>query len=121
MAESPKLLDWKRTLRMQLGDLAGTAGINVDGVPIGIRIEVRATDANQQEAVLAHTLVFDVPTDLLDKTFLKHRPEGWQPLRLTAAPESAMVADETKQLREEVEALKAEVERLQRMLEQRGK
>lgn len=121
MAESPKLLDWRRTLRMQLGDLAGTAGINVDGVPIGIRIEVRATDANQQEAVLAHTLVFDVPTDLLDKTFLKHRPEGWQPLRLTAAPESAMVADETKQLREEVEALKAEVERLQRMLEQRGK
>lgn len=123
--QMPKAPDWRELVREPISQIAHKTGVRIDGFPLAVRIQVRARDANQQEAVLSHLLVVDIPASEYDALVarLERSAEAQRPSPAPAdkPADKADLADENRRLKDEIERLKGQVELLKQMLEEKGK
>lgn len=117
----PSTPDWRELAREPIAQVAKRTGVGVEGFPLGVRIEVRARDANQQEAILSHLLVVDMAASAYDEVIARFE-RSVEAKRPPIAPAGSVdLAEENRRLRDEVERLKGQVELLKQMLEEKGK
>lgn len=119
--KQPNMPDWRDVARTPIARVAKKTGVGIEGFPVGVRIEVRARDANQQEAVLSHVLVVDLAASAFDEVVARFE-RAVEAQRPPVAPAgSPDLAEENRRLKDEIERLKGQVELLKQMLEDKGK
>jgi hypothetical protein len=125
----PEKPDWSDLLSDEHAAVRSRAGIEVTGLPLVLRLGVKARDVNQQEAVLVHEVLLDVSPDMLDARYAEYRRKRLEReaefKRQQTPPEDGAnregLAAENQRLRDEVERLKGQIELLKQMLEDQSK
>lgn len=121
----PERADWTKFATRVL-EMIDAPGVKVTGVPVPMRIGVKARDANQQEAHLTHMVILDFAADRFDNAYAEQREQLMRQRDASRVPPVAHQEDseleaENKRLREEIERLKGQIELLKQMLEEKGK